>query len=1723
VAEMLSLLDGGTPPTEKDVLRLLGDIVDRMRAFGANVIYEKGSSAAPEFGQTYTEVLNAVWRAVHAVSREEMATAAASAKLSSSAMRVEKGRILQRHRIDILALGAQIAGRLVIVSQAARQAAEHSGVANYSQVDAGYHSVGLDETISMLSTALFAVKEGLVEVRVVESVTRSLDGLLELKEGGPTLPRFSSSGVLDSLIVLQNAVQTEKTKSKFSKNELGSDSSNSLGSRDETLENGRSTTATALDDDATSSPRATNDDNTPMAEPAAITPLQSSMSALPQEDLVRIEKIIISLQRRIAFAARHNLSFEGEGYANAILGDVVAMFDGLFAAAASSSLDFVGGDTNDATATETNEGGGLDNDILVKTSDAIVLAASKKGLSAALSDAPFALLHVASTSLLELIQNSSSTMSVLSLGEAAQIQCASRIISALLKSMESRLIEMHGHSPIACTEKKLASVIHSLTASADVIDLSIHNHGGKKSWRKIATGLLSDAATAATTAKTDNSTVPVTTSRISNGKISTTVSIASAACLSSIQTALRLISAFDVGSSSCNIHLDLLNKSAQSFAILVQGVAPFSDRTAALNVSRAVGRLSDASFTGNTHSHKNLIQPPLTPELLQKRAERVSLLGSAGVYRAILQACNKDNNISLHSTAGSAATAPPALSPHELELQLEFVKETLLMLTFIGKLPPSASPANVPIATLMGLDKRCLATLRSLLQSAPRRFPGHEESIILSAGFLISLLEVVYKEQSGAAFVAMAQNGSNAATAIAKCQFQRMMTDEGEVYYVSTEGEGASQWDMPPVLESSLNELISMDIMSRSIEDEAVPKVPQSAINGLVLGLEAHAHDPGIVGMLLGVLSKISANPDNLSAIKNSNVLQKAVAIVKEKNYINNTRVCEAIVALALPISFEPRLVRSVIGPSNVTQLLLEIADKYSNYSTSYAGSPITWVPDSAKATYSDQINGIRFSGTSEAEEKNSILPRVAQYCAQCIANLACDSEPDPKTGRSTVNDLMDVNGGEGPGSVFEILGRFLRENSSNPRLLEDSICGLSNLAYFSDQCQLRIGRSCMLEVCRACKTYSHDAYLFTMTLRAVGNLTRADENIIRANGYGIVRGIVDGMEKHSDNAEALKLCADVLGNMASIDDKCIPREESIRVLKSCITETAAADASSLLDMVDKAETIKFAICRLIDSEGGSTAIVNAMLRQASRPELAASCLRALHYICASPDILSRMVTECRLANNVVYMMQANDTSEDVLKRGARILGGIAGNPALVYNVVDAGAAPLLLSLIESMSLRREVAFLCVSVLTLIRGPAVTTSVRELDSASSLGRLFKNAIASNDTELYAVLLELFLALSSEPDVALVVSENIAQPLVQLFLKLANGGAHLSGSHDLITLFSYILGILTAISRAGQYAAEPLIAAGVIAGLISTIDLVVTAGTVGINGREKNPQYLLQRDSRRAVVHSVSIFADLIRPPPIFLLNGGGVGNNQYKVGILCTSGAEHVISEGGAVILEKALTAYRQIPDASRPDALIFDANTCKAIVSVLQDLGQCGFKATVDLNLEVPNDSSNAGTSTPSLSSSSSSSSSSLSSSSLSSSTKTRSQMSSESLATLGTIRQTPIACSQWTEKGSALDATLTISADHEWIITNTTDKSPPTEIPVDAVTKVLLGKKEYKINIFARKPHKHLGIVLEDSTGASLLHIEFTSETTRNLLAKAIGELANAEVRDPKKDSSK
>jgi hypothetical protein len=53
------------------------------------------------------------------------------------------------------------------------------------------------------------------------------------------------------------------------------------------------------------------------------------------------------------------------------------------------------------------------------------------------------------------------------------------------------------------------------------------------------------------------------------------------------------------------------------------------------------------------------------------------------------------------------------------------------------------------------------------------------------------------------------------------------------------------------------------------------------------------------------------------------------------------------------------------------------------------------------------------------------------------------------------------------------------------------------------------------------CGSWSHSVQ---MTLRAIGNLTRCDENIMRAVGYGVIRGMVDGMSKHGDDPVVLQV-----------------------------------------------------------------------------------------------------------------------------------------------------------------------------------------------------------------------------------------------------------------------------------------------------------------------------------------------------------------------------------------------------------------------------------------------------------------------------------------------------------------------------------------------------------------------------------------------------------------------
>jgi hypothetical protein len=937
--------------------------------------------------------------------------------------------------------------------------------------------------------------------------------------------------------------------------------------------------------------------------------------------------------------------------------------------------------------------------------------------------------------------------------------------------------------------------------------------------------------------------------------------------------------------------------------------------------------------------------------------------------------------------------------------------------------------------------------------------------------------------------------------------------------------------------------------MSRVLEDEAVTAVPPSVVEGMVAALEAHAHDPGVVGILVSALAKLAANPENHEAIEASGALDKIVSNIREHGHTADPRVCEGLAALVLPLSFDPFFVRNVIGPSNVAPLLIEIADKYAAHLTTFVGSPMSWVPENAP-DHNKSISAITAADTPDADEKNRRLPRVAQCCAQSLANLACDNDVNPTTGKSTV-DLLIEHG------AVDVLGALMRRHRDNPRLLEDSICGLSNLAFVSDAIQLSIGRSCMASVCAALLQYNGDAYLFQMTLRAIGNLTRTDENIVRAVGYGAFRGMVEGMGKHKDNADVLKLCADVMGNMASIDDKKLPREDGIAILKECMNEVTAALASGgagagggggrtpgttpappppssprapgppppsgigspappppgsldVLALVESAENIKYAVCSLLYGDGGARVLVEAMLAHPSRPELAASCLRALHYISSSADLTAKMVEGLSLAEHVVYIMQANDTSADVLRRGARILGGIAGLERLAPRLVAARAPPMLLTAIESQRANRDVCFLCYSVLTLLRGPAVTTAVREVRAVDTTVALFRRALGDDDVEFYAVLLELMLSLATDPAMARLLAARGAPALISLLGALARSGAPTSGNLESITLFSYVLSTVSAVCKAGEDAADPFLQAGLVGALLATLDCVL--------GR-RDPRILLNRDARRAVLSSISIFGDLVRPP---LLPGEEAPLIPYSM-----DAAERVIAQGGAAALEQVVTVYRAIPDVANPNALLFDANTCKAAVAVLTDLEACGHTPAISLTLDAelqgsaagargakagPGAQAQAAAAPPPAAPAAAPHPPTIHAAAgphehVGPAVAGRAEGSVTSMINVG------VPATLWTTDGKARPAQLKVSVDRAWVVAALADTKggETVEVPIAAVAAVRMGLPAHtKKKMFGKAAKAEKSFFVEDAAGTCLLHVEIEGEGERGTASAGIAALA-------------
>ena len=74
--------------------------------------------------------------------------------------------------------------------------------------------------------------------------------------------------------------------------------------------------------------------------------------------------------------------------------------------------------------------------------------------------------------------------------------------------------------------------------------------------------------------------------------------------------------------------------------------------------------------------------------------------------------------------------------------------------------------------------------------------------------------------------------------------------------------------------------------------------------------------------------------------------------------------------------------------------------------------------------------------------------------------------------------------------------------------------CAVSNMAFATDATRIYVGRICAVNAVSVTKVFNSDPFLFSMALRAVGNLTRCDENIMRVVGFGVMKGISEGASR---------------------------------------------------------------------------------------------------------------------------------------------------------------------------------------------------------------------------------------------------------------------------------------------------------------------------------------------------------------------------------------------------------------------------------------------------------------------------------------------------------------------------------------------------------------------------------------------------------------------------------
>jgi hypothetical protein len=672
---------------------------------------------------------------------------------------------------------------------------------------------------------------------------------------------------------------------------------------------------------------------------------------------------------------------------------------------------------------------------------------------------------------------------------------------------------------------------------------------------------------------------------------------------------------------------------------------------------------------------------------------------------------------------------------------------------------------NGKILCDLGLNEDCLRAL----QTVTKRHSGADEVVKTFGPRLIAALGEVYSSISAEGFLDALER---ACIASESCSHVRIKV-ENDVVIIADKAAAATAVDAssPPIVAraravlrattlsdepESLRLLIKacevLSVVCAGIEADAVPVVPTLLLRRVV---DSVISLKGDVALSTVFASSLARSCDN--SINATELVQKTPAIdnilsFARSHALVDIRAAEAVILFLRPVSQKLPFV-APLKVKGAVPLICQLLEAHLNVmlpkSTKHVieisrgekeivGSENQALSSMLASPTSTSDKALPLSRSSEAIE---LEPRIAHACVQCLANIACDQSFESETtlasslGQSwtdvrefiTMSEFDDAPCSSGVARIVaangvSALSKCMDAHLSRPRILEDSLCALSNISFACHGVRLAIGRSCSPLIVSALCVFNSDPFLFSMALRAVGNLTRADENIVSTVANGVIAGIMEGMQKNNSKVDVLNLAADVVGNLASIDESAIQYNDGLRALEIGLERRNLKDSVKSKSVIT---SLQDTVAEWLLDDGAHAGLLDAMLRFSTDARLVSACLRSLQYLADSNSRIERMQSSADIARKACQVMRSCDFDAELSVRGALLLQQLLKcniGSAARTGALDAGCAQVLLSSLETHRNNIEVISTVIGVIkgSIAIEPSTLSAARELSSIKTL-------------------------------------------------------------------------------------------------------------------------------------------------------------------------------------------------------------------------------------------------------------------------------------------------------------------------------------------------------------------------------------------------------------------